>query len=210
VGISWLAASTRGWSEGDCWRMTLWRALLRSCGTKRTSGSGAWRRRGRGARSAAPDPHRGPRWSCGRGLACANRAGAILLADNWRGRARGRGGLSPSSAGPIGARLRLQRPSHGRLHIQLPGTRPFQASGPCSFPNVVASGDRHRLYDSWRLAQAHHALEGKIMPRTRDAHQRLAQGYRGALWPRSLNRPLSSAGEQEAGPEQTRLASAER
>ncbi len=39
------------------------------------------------------------------------------------------------------------------------------------------------------------------MSRTQDAHQRLAQGSGGALWPRFLNRLLSPAGEQEAGPD---------
>ncbi len=74
-----------------------------------------------------------------------------------------RGGVPPRALGPIGPRWGPRRLSREGLHIRLPRARPSQANGPCSFPNVVASGERHRLYDSWRLAQAHHALEGNIL-----------------------------------------------
>ena len=48
------------------------------------------------------------------------------------------------------------------------------------------------------------------LPRTQEAHQRPALGPGEAFWRGFLNRPLSSAGEQEAGPDPTQLASAER
>ncbi len=152
--------------------MTLCRALPRSCGTKRTSGSGSWRRRGRGVRSAAPDPHRGPRRSCGRGLACTNRAGAILLADNWRTRARG-GGAFPigrgSHRGAFGAPASLPKAAACSV---ADAARPGRLLG--VRPHVVSVREHHRTKDQTKPAR--NRKSGPECPELGDKRTYLGQG----------------------------------
>ncbi len=114
-------------------------------------------------RPSAPGPVRSEKR-----LARSGRGRGACAFSPSRPRSWGRGGAFPPRPWVPSGRVGGPRcPSRGGLHIRLPRTRPSQANGPCSFPNVVASGDRHRLYDSWRLAQTHHALEGRSCPATK-------------------------------------------